>query len=481
MTKPIRAPTALSAENWRAYAAEQRQRFIHDPHRPRYHFLPPANWTNDPNGVIEWEGRFHLFYQYNPNGPFWGTIHWGHAVSDDLVFWEDLPVALSPTPGGPDADGCFSGCAVDDGGVPTLVYTGEAGGRQTQCLATSTDGLLTWTKDPGNPVLASSPAGVRPLDFRDPFVWREDGIWYMVLASGQVEGGGVVLLYRSSDLREWEYLYPLLTGEVETTGEVWECPNFFPLGDRHVLIVSVWPKHSVHYFVGDFVNGRFTPETHGVLDPDGSLYAPLTLQDSRGRRLMWGWLDETGGRGTSAGWAGVISLPRVLSLDAQGGLKLEFAPELQKLRSRHLISDNLAVHSVEVIEGVKGRSLEIRLNAQRGSARRTGLSLCRSPGGEEETLVYVDWETEQLVIDARRASLSAEGEGIQTGRVGALEDAVDLHLYLDGSVLEVVADGRLALNARVYPSRDDSLSVQLVAQGGRCVVSLDVWQLGAIW
>src|SRR5512143_2626508 len=126
-----------------------------DRHRPRFHFLPERNWMNDPNGLIQWKGQYHLFYQYNPNGPFHGTIHWGHAVSGDLVHWAHLPVALAPTPDGPDKDGCWSGCAVDNGGVPTLIYTGVH--PQTQCLAWSDDDLLTWKKHAGNPVLPAPP------------------------------------------------------------------------------------------------------------------------------------------------------------------------------------------------------------------------------------------------------------------------------------------------------------------------------------
>ncbi|MDE2994105.1 MAG: glycoside hydrolase family 32 protein, partial [Chloroflexota bacterium] len=131
---------------------------MNDPHRPRYHFLPPSGWMNDPNGLIQWEGRYHLFYQYSPE---FGDVpdshraatlkHWGHAVSDDLVHWEHWPVALTPTPGGPDKDGCYSGCAVDNHGVPTLVYTGVF--PQCACIATSDDGLVTWTKHPANPVV----------------------------------------------------------------------------------------------------------------------------------------------------------------------------------------------------------------------------------------------------------------------------------------------------------------------------------------
>ena len=119
-----------------------------DQHRPRYHFLPTKNWMNDPNGVIHWKGRYHLFYQHNPNDTVGNDIHWGHAVSADLVHWTHLPIALAPTPGGPDVDGCWSGCAVDHDGIPTLIYSGNSGGRQLPCIATSDDDLLTWRNTP---------------------------------------------------------------------------------------------------------------------------------------------------------------------------------------------------------------------------------------------------------------------------------------------------------------------------------------------
>ena len=472
-------------------AAGRRQALAADPHRPRYHFLPPDGWTNDPNGVIQWEGTYHLFYQHNPHGPFWDTIHWGHAVSSDLVHWEDLPVALTPSRGGPDKDGCFSGCAVDDNGVPTLLYTGFADAKQTQCLATSHDGLLTWEKFGGNPVLATPPEGVRPLDFRDPWVWREGDAWYMVLVSGlKSSSGGVALLYRSADLRTWEALPHLLTGEVETTGEVWECPNFFPLGDKHVLIVSVWPKHSVHYFVGAFADGRFSPETHGVLDPDGSFYAPLTMretgqemgQDEKGRRLMWGWLDEQRSRDAqrAAGWAGVISLPRVLSLGEDGGLLTDFVPELRSLRRERVRVDALEVAGTVDVD-IKGPALELRLTIERGDASHSGLLLARSPDGEEETRVYVDWTAGRLIIDRERSSLLKDVERrAQSGPLDA-GDTLELHLYLDGSVLELVANQQLVLSSRIYPSRPESLGVGLFAQVGRSTFKLEAWRLASIW
>ncbi len=216
-----------------------------DPHRPRYHFLPPANFMNDPNGLIQWQGRYHLFYQCNPEGPFPGPKHWGHAASADLVHWTDLPIALSPAPGGPDEDGCWSGYAVQHDGEVSVVYTGVRGPAQLPCVATSVDAqLVTWTKHPGNPVIAAPPPDQDILIFRDHAVWREDGTWYQLVGSGIDGAGGTALLYRSADLIEWEYLHPIHVGDKNRTepiwtGLCWECPSFFALGDRQVLVVSV--------------------------------------------------------------------------------------------------------------------------------------------------------------------------------------------------------------------------------------------------
>jgi len=148
--------------------------------RPLNHFQPESNWMSDPNGLMQWRGQYHLFYQHHPHSPLWGPMHWGHAASHDLVHWTHLPIALAPTPDGPDADGCWSGCAVDHDGVPTLVYTGVRSTdgrpyRESVCLATSADELQTWTKYAGNPVIPASPEGLEVLGFRDPCVWREGG------------------------------------------------------------------------------------------------------------------------------------------------------------------------------------------------------------------------------------------------------------------------------------------------------------------
>ncbi len=471
-----------------------------DAHRPRYHFLPPANWMNDPNGLIQWRGRYHLFYQHNPFGPLWGNMHWGHAVSDDLVHWTHLPLALAPTPGSPDEDGCFSGCAVVDGGVPTLVYTGVRGRDQLPCLATSDDDdLRTWHKDPRNPVIPARPPGLDLVGFRDHAVWREDGVWYQLIGSGIAGVGGAALLYRSPDLRDWEYLGPLLVGDQDRTepfhtGIMWECPDFFPLGEKHVLVVSAWDstrEHRLHhaaYMIGTYRDHRFVPETEGILDTGGHFYAPQTLLDDRGRRLMWGWLWE--GRDNraleEAGWAGVMSLPRVLSLRDDGALGIEPVPELALLRgAEHRLEEVALAADAEVpVAGVHGDCLEIVAEIAPGGASVAGLTVRRSPDGAEETAIVYDCRSGRLTLDCERSSLSVAVDRPVHGAALPLApgEPLRLHLFLDRSVVEVFANGRARITDRIYPTRADSRGVRAFARGGRATLTaFNAWAMAPIW
>jgi beta-fructofuranosidase len=453
-----------------------------DPHRPRYHFLPPAHWMNDPNGLIYWKGEYHLFYQHNPNGAFWGSMHWGHAVSRDLVHWEHLPIALAPTPGGPDKDGCFSGCAVDHDGVPTLVYTGVS--PEVQCVATSADDLRTWEKHPSNPVIAAPPEGLDVTGFRDPWVWREGALWQMLVGSGIRGAGGAVLLYTSPDLRDWSYRHPVCEGAAEETGEVWECPSFFPLGDRHVLIVSPVPLRKSLYFIGAYEDGHFTPEFQGVLDSGGHFYAPQTFLDERGDRLMIGWLWE--GRSDvaqrSSGWAGVQSLPRRLTLRPDGQLGMEPIPALQRLRGPHRHWEDLAIVPDSLTRLDAGSdSLEISAEIDAGGAREVALHVRRSPNGEEETRVLFDRASGRLLIDRERASRDPETSRELHGEPFTLPpgEPLAVRVFLDRSVIEVYANGRACLTTRIYPSRADSLGLALSARGGPATArAVDLWQIG---
>ena len=234
-----------------------------DPMRPRFHLLPAANWMNDPNGPIYFNGRYHMFYQYNPNAAVWGDMHWAHSISSDMIHWTHLPNALRPTPGGPDEAGCFSGSAIAIGKRVYVVYTGvvetspetatvndgKHSFREAQCLAWSDDhDLRRWSKLP-SPIIPHPPPGLVIRGFRDPAVWKQGSQYYMVVGVGMPRTAGI-LLYRSSDLKRWTYLHLLFSSPWNSTpsvnpvdsGEMWECPEIFKLDGKYVLIYSTERK-----------------------------------------------------------------------------------------------------------------------------------------------------------------------------------------------------------------------------------------------
>jgi len=447
-----------------------------DPHRPQYHLLPAANWMNDPNGPIYWQGKYHMFYQYNPNGAFWGDMHWAHAVSDDMVRWKHLPMALAPTPGGPDKDGVFSGCAVIDNATVTAVYTGV--NPETQCIATSSGDLTEWKKFAGNPVVAGPPAPLNVAGFRDPAVWKEGDSWLMAIGAGFRGEGGVVLLYESKDLRRWNYLHPLATGRMKEgasakdpvdSGEMWECPDFFALGGKHLLVIST--ERVVKYLLGGYTDRRFHPETLGGID-FGSYYAARTMTNTGDRRILWGWVTE--GRSAdaqrAAGWSGVMSLPRELSLYGSQ-VQMRPAAEVEKLRGKHLGAE------------ATGDCLEIRAEIDPGDAPKAGLKLRAAADGSEQTLVYYDRSARLLCVDRSQSSTDAAADrGMQFGPflLGRTEP-LRLHIFLDGSVVEIFANDRFCLTARIYPVGARSTGLGLYAAGGTAkMLSFEAWEMRPI-
>lgn len=469
-----------------------------DPRRPQFHFLPAANWMNDPNGPIYWKGSYHMFYQYNPNGAFWGDMHWGHAVSSDMVHWKHLPVALSPTPGGADADGCFTGTAVIQNGQVEMMYTGVRSASEyeatikdgahslleTQCFATSTDPqLVNWTKLPV-PVIAAPPRALQVNGFRDPSPWRQGDWWYTVIGSGVANQGGAVLLYKSKDLRNWEYVHVLAgrnQNEAKTFDpydpwDVWECPEFFALGSKHVLICSTGGK-------AYWQSGQLTPETmqfhaeqSGILDY-GSFYAPKTQLDKSGNRILWGWIQETRPleQYKAAGWAGMMSLPRVLTLSSDGKLKTRVATEVNALRKREELLD---VSSGE--EKTQRQIDSMRINENCGeilcSVRRTSESFSLSLLGSVEalspwlTIKYDPNHSDELLIDARPIP-AFPGD----------RENIELQLYVDSSVIEIFVNQQSACTKRFYPSGDDPQDLRLKWTGKTTnIAHLSVWQVKPI-
>lgn len=463
-----------------------------DRHRPRFHLLPPSGWMNDPNGVVHWRGRYHVFYQHNPLAPRWAPPHWAHAVSDDLVHWEHLPVAITPNMPPADDGGCWSGCLVDDDGTPTILYTGVRDGVQSISVATGSDDLVRWRKWPGNPV-ASVPASLadHTLEaFRDPFAWREGRYWY-ALVGVSIGGAGQALLYRSDDLRTWTYLHPFVPANTEPvchdTGQIWECPNFFALGEERVLVVSRWQRTELTYpiaLIGAYRGHRFEPSLSQRLDWGyRCLYAPLTLVDEQDRRIMWGWLQEQRHVERANGsWAGVMSLPRVLTMEG-GAVRQRFAPELAGLRhgSPARLVD-VAVRERRAID-VRGRALELRFTLERGASAMAGVRLRHSE--TDFTDVLVAWHSGRLVVDTRHAKGPHGADyAVDTATLvepGETLERTTVHLMFDHSVLELIVDDRHALSTRVYPEGPPVDIVDLVAIGGeaRCV-TLEAWELSAL-
>lgn len=457
--------------------------FPGDPHRPRYHFLPPRNWMNDPNGLIYHNGLYHIFYQHNPVAAVWGNMHWGHAVSKDLIQWEHRPIALAPTPESYDKNGVFSGCMVLDGETPTIVYTGTK--PEVQAIATASDaGLEQWAKWTGNPVISGPPESLEATGFRDPFVWKEDNDWLMALGSGRKGVGGMVLLYRSNDLRKWEYLHPLVESDDQALGTMWECPNFFPLGDKHVLLISPIPLRKALYAVGTYKERRFQIEQVGSLDDGGHFYAPQVFLDAAGRRVMFGWSWEGRSRDAQvkAGWAGAFTLPRVLTLGEAGRLLMEPHPYCRRLHtfSRAVRSAPLGESlDQEIAEaGIVGNAGRLDVSLETANATELTLSFLASPDGTEETRLTWKKDPGVLVVDRARSSLSKaqNRDPFEAPLRLAKNEQLHLTLFLDRSIVEVYANGSACLTTRVYPERADSMGFRLSGKGKKLLLREMVWR-----
>jgi beta-fructofuranosidase len=473
-----------------------------DPHRPQFHLAPPSGWLNDPNGVGQWDGRYHLFYQHNPDAPVHAQMHWGHASSLDLVHWQDEPIALTPS-AGPDADGCWSGVLVDDGGTPTLVYSGHRDGvGQRACLAVGDPELRVWRKDPGNPVIADLPDDLDLVEFRDHCVWRAGDGWLQLVGSGIRGKGGTALLYRSPDLRSWTYVGPILVGNATDrevwTGSVWECVDLFRLGaDDHpspdVLLLSVWEADVTHhgvYQTGRFDGERFHLAQRRHLDYGlNYFYAAQSFADDRGRRIMFGWLQE--GRPIpaqiDAGWSGVMSLPRLVTLTAEGQVHQQPVEEVSRLRRDHVRVRPATPQPdhVRLLPEISGDQLDLELTVALGCGATLELGVLATPDQAEQTVVRLAADSAGVVrlsLDRSAGSLDASVDTRELGGVIPVEEdgPVALRVIVDHSAVEIFANGR-PLTARVYPTRADARGVQLLVRGDVRLESFDAWRMDGIW
>lgn len=452
---------------------------------PRYHLAARAGWINDPNGLVWFDGWYHAFYQHHPYSTQWGPMHWGHARSKDLLHWEHLPVALAPE-GPEDKDGCFSGSAVVDNDTLALIYTGhkfhgdpdnDDNLYQVQCLATSSDGIHFERQG----IIMDTQPGLH--HFRDPKVWREGENWYMVVGA-RVGNTGQVRLYRSTDLRQW-HEEGILDEAQEGMGYMWECPDFFSLNGKRVLMFS--PQGlKAHGFlnrnifqsgcqIGAWQPGQpFTREGEFVeMDHGHDFYAPQSFLAPDGRRIVIGWLAmwESPLPEQQDGWAGMLSLPRELSLSEDNRLQMRPAREVEILRCTWFPWPMWALKNQQVlmVENCEAMEVILHWDHANSSAEQYGLSL------GDGLRVYVDSQMQRLVLERHYPQ-----HGLCGVRSVPLATAslLKLRLFFDRSSVEVfVNDGEACLSSRIYPD-SECRQLSLFAWNGTAWLSeAGAWQL----
>ncbi len=479
---------------------------LNESYRPQYHFTPPEYWMNDPNGLVYFEGEFHLFYQHNPADTIWGPMHWGHAVSTDLVNWQHLPVALYPD----ELGNIFSGSAVIDrsntagfgANAMIAIFTQDLEGKQRQSLAYSTDKGRTWTKYAGNPVL-NTPNNLK--NFRDPKVfWYDEGgstgHWVMAVAVGNI-----ILFYTSPDLKNWTSTSGFGLGYGSIAG-VWETPDLHKLpldggsDTRWVLAVGVGSGApaggtGIQYFIGDFNGKSFTSENpkETVLwaDYGADFYAAQTWNEAPDNRHIWvAWMNNWtyALNIPNSTWRGALTLPRELTLESTSqGIRLVQRPitELHSLRGDHWEWQNKTISaSANLLEGVKGETLEIIADFQMNtatSADRFGFRV--RVGNAEHTTIGYATKNQALFVDRSQSGqvdFSPNFTKIHTAKMEPTAETIRLHIFVDRASVEVFGnDGLVAITDQIFPA-SDSLGLEIFADGGQVLLkSLEVYKLEA--
>lgn len=479
-----------------AASRAHRARLLADPQRPRYHFVAPEGTCMpfDPNGAIFWQGKYHLCYIFQDER---GHC-WGHASSTDLVHWRFHTPALYPSPGDVDK-GIFSGnCFVNLNGEATTLYHGVDAGN---CIATCAEKELEhWTKLPTNPIIPNVKEGSPEFGKYtswDPHGWAEGDKYYAIFG-GNPGTRTPATLFRGKDLATWEYVGPFLDHDmpgVKADDDI-SCPDFFEIGGKHMLL-CISHKRGCRYYLGNWENEKFYPESHAWMNfPGGTFFAPESLLDDQGRRIMWAWVLDwrPGQEPPPSGWSGVMSLPRHLWLGEDGTLRMAPVKELEAQRMNHRQVTGVVLQEGQQlgVPSIQGDTMELALEVNPGTAKEIGINVRQSLSGQEVTPIIVNLEEKTLRIEL--ANSSAEGyqqhlEFVMGGPNGPVTEQkapfalsagepLRLRVFLDRSIIEVYANERQALVQRIDPVREDSVDVKLFAKGGRAsLVSLDAWDM----
>ena len=457
---------------------EATEKMIQADERPDFHLSTRVGWMNDPNGFSFYNGKYHLFYQYYPYATYWGPMHWGHAVSEDLLHWEYMPAALAPdTPY--DRDGCFSGSATElPDGRHLLMYTGvltttlpEGGKRdiQRQCIAVG-DGM-DYEKYEKNPVLDAKdlPEGSSIYDFRDPKIWRkQDGTYCCVVGNCSTDGDGQILLFTSGDGFDWKFRKVLVANR-NRFGKMWECPDFFPLDGKQVLLTSpqdMFPQGFEYHngngtlcLIGtyDEETDTFTEEHDQAVDYGIDFYAPQTMLTPDGRRVMIGWMQnwDTCNMHRQLDeqlWFGQMSIPRELSI-RDGRLYQQPIRELEQLRRGEVRYEDVCFDGTINLDGIKGRRIDMELEVSSEDEEKVyqRFAVRFAQNADYQTSISYRPYEEVLKIDRKFSGSRRAIIHQRRSKVSSEKGKIRLRIILDRFSAEVfVNDGRQVMTATIY-------------------------------
>lgn len=466
--------------------------------RQKYHFMAEEGWLNDPNGLIFFKGKYHFFYQYNPYDSYWGSMHWGHAISDDMLHWEYLPLALAPSESydNHSKGGCFSGSAIEHEGRLYLLYTASTnikeGFVQNQCMAYSDDGI-NFYKSEKNPVISAPPVGYEAGEFRDPKVWKHGDYFYLVCGAKK-DDLGQALLYRSKNLEDWEFFNVLAESRGEF-GYMWECPDFYPLknenGEKYVLTFSpMGVKERVNiYLVGDmnYETGKFTYNTIGNIDWGFDYYAPQSFVDSKGRRILvawansWEWMPwwKDWGPTFKEGWCGSFNLAREVILDTDNTLKFVPIEELKSIRkSPKTLQEKTIVGNDELlIPTENGNCFELKMSVDLVNSTADFFELKLRSADRLATVATFDLKKQILMVCRDNSDDWSRGT---TKSNLLLKDKATLkiHLFVDQSSIEIFTDDyKTSHSLNIFASADQAKNYVSITEGMLVINELDTWEL----
>ncbi|MFC4320022.1 GH32 C-terminal domain-containing protein [Litchfieldia salsa] len=487
-----------------------------DRYRPNYHFTAPQHWMNEPHAPIYYKGNYHLFYQFNPAGPFWHQIHWGHATSNDMIHWEDRPIALSPTEDTVARDGVWSGSATfDQNGIPVLFYTAghdEMTPNQMTGIARPVDAndvhLNNWNMNPSPITIQQenidTPKGkVMFGQFRDPYVWKDGDKWYQLVGSGVEESGGTALLYTSDDMEHWNYEKPFMIGDkvrFPRTGDVWELPFLVPIKNdqtgqqKYVFMISPYFMSSspyasrfTFYWIGTWDSNtlEFIPdiEEPKMFDYGEHFTGAQGFADEKGRTIVTSLLQDRRSEieKYESGWAHGAGLPLEIYLNHKQELGIRPIDEVQSLRSEELVSiENATMEEANIqLEKIQSDQVEIELELDVSSTKDAGLKILKERNYEEETFIFYKNETNTINIDRGRSSKNPTIEkGIQGGEIVLEDNNLKLHIFIDKSIVEAYVNNEISISSRVFPMLEQSKGLEVYGIDGEPFVrSLRVWSL----